>query len=72
MQYKSENKIPNDILNKELNEEELLRRTAIAFVEESPLETIKKLFNLRVIYGNKISLEEAMKKGDYDDVKLIN
>ena len=65
MKYRAEQKIRNQVLiETTIKEEQLFREVAFSIVKELPIDELKQLFNLNVIYGSMDALDKANKEGD--------
>lgn len=77
MKLKFENEIRNEIINSSNVPEEIILRDFISqVIREIKIEDLKKIFNIKIIYGFNKQLEEAYKKDDeylIEEIKhLIN
>ena len=65
MKYKAEQKITNQVLTETtIKEEQLFREVAFSIVKELPIDKLKQLFNLKVVYAFEEDLEKAYKEND--------
>ena len=72
MKYKAEQKIINQLLiETTIKEEQLFREVAFSIVKELPIDKLKQLFNLKVVYGFESDLEKAYKENDNRKVEQI-
>ena len=72
MKYKAEQKIRNQLLTEtSIKEDQLFREVAFSIVKELPIDKLKQLFNLKVVYGFADDLEKAYKENDGRKVELI-
>lgn len=72
MKYKAEQKIRNQVLTETtIKEEQLFRELAFSIVKELPIDKLKQLFNLKVVYGFADDLEKAYKEKDDRKVEQI-
>ena len=72
MKYKAEQKITNQALTETtIKEEQLFREVAFSIVKELPIDKLKQLFNLKVVYAFEEDLEKAYKENDDRKVEQI-
>ena len=72
MKYKAEQKIRNQVLTETtIKEEQLFREVAFSIVKELPIDKLKQLFNLKVVYAFEEDLEKAYKENDDRKVEQI-
>ena len=72
MKYKAEQKITNQVLTETtIKEEQLFREVAFSIVKELPIDKLKQLFNLKVVYAFEEDLEKAYKENDDRKVEQI-
>ena len=72
MKYKAEQKIINQLLiETTIKEDQLFREVAFSIVKELPIDKLKQLFNLKVVYGFESDLEKAYKENDNRKVEQI-
>ena len=72
MKYKAEQKIRNEVLTETtIKEEHLFRELAFSIVKELPIDKLKQLFNLKVVYAFEEDLEKAYKENDDRKVEQI-
>ena len=65
MKYKAEQKITNQALTETtIKEEQLFREVAFSIVKELPIDKLKQLFNLKVVYAFEEDLEKAYKENN--------
>lgn len=72
MIYKAAQKISNQVLTETtIKEERLFREVAFSITKGLPIEKLKQLFNLKVVYGFESDLEKAYKENDHQKVDKI-
>ena len=72
MKYRAKQKIENYKLTEtRINEEQLFRDLAFSIVEELPIDKLKELFNLKVIYGFQSDLDKAIKENNDQKIEQI-
>lgn len=72
MKYRVEREIINQVLTETtVKEEQLFREVAFSIVKELPIDKLKQLFNLKVVYGCESDLEKAYEENDVKKVEQI-
>jgi carboxylesterase type B len=72
MKYKAEQKVQTNIFHRtNIEEGDIFRDFALRMLKELPIEKVKKLFNLKVIYGTDEELQKAYKNKDKYKVEVV-
>ena len=73
MKYKLEEKIVTDLLNyPKVTEDLIFKELVFKMIKDIPTSDLKKLFNLKVIYGTADELRDAVIKMDEYKINKVN